>query len=756
MASMFLLFFIFTFNFQLNAAQQRTLQTYIIHVNLPEAHDFSGGSPYLESWYGSFLDGIQDLKTNTTPSRMVYMYRNVITGFAAKLYPHEVAEMEKKQGFLHAMLQEKYALHTTRSPNFLGLYQNVGAWPASNYGKGVIIGVVDSGITPGHPSFNDENVPPPPAKWKGKCELENISCNNKLIGARNFASNDTGPPVDKDGHGTHTASTAVGNFVPDANVLGQANGTASGMAPLAHLAIYKACGSKYCQSGDILAAMDAAIEDGVDILSVSLGTENVQFHQDVIAMGAFSAMKKGIFVSCSGGNSGPEKSSVSNGAPWILTVGASSIDRKMVARVLLGNEEDFEGQTLFQPGDYQPSFRNIIYAGVNGDEKFRNASLCLPGSLDHIDVEGKLVVCDIGGPINHLGKGRVVRDAGGAGMILVNEKINGYTIFADPFVLPAIDITYASGQRIKSYINSTLTGPIATILFSGTVIGDKTAPSVAYFSPRGPNLASPGILKPDIIGPGLNILAAWPEFGDKNNNQQASFSLISGTSISCAHLSGIAALIKSSHPDWSPAMIKSAIMTSANQTNLGKGPIIDQETNTTADVFAIGAGHVNPTGALDPGLVYDIDTNDYISYLCSTHTEKQVAIIVQREIRCSAPEYKGNADASLNYPSVSLELKNFIPSIYSRTVTNVGDANSVYRVKIEGVPGVTVNVRPNVLKFTEVGQRSTYVIVFFRPSFQQMEAYTEGSITWVSAKHSVRIPISVKWVPWFTKLYLSG
>ncbi|KZV19458.1 Subtilase family protein [Dorcoceras hygrometricum] len=666
MGSIFLLLFIFAFHLHRDVAQQSILQTYIIHVNLPEGHGFPGRSLELESWYGSFLEGIQDLNT-TAPSRMVYMYRNVITGFAANLYPHEVKELEKKQGFLRATLEEKYALHTTRSSNFLGLYQSFGAWPASNYGKGVIIGVVDSGITPGHPSFNGQNVPPPPAKWKGRCELNNTSCNNKLIGARNFVRDDPRPPVDNDGHGTHAASIAAGNFVLGANIFGQANGTASGMAPLSHLAIYKACGDG-CYSCDILAAIDAAIEDGVDILSVSLGTELVQFYQDTVALGAFAAMKKGILVSCSGGNSGPDTSSVTNGAPWILTAGASTIDRKMVATVLLGNKEEYEGQTLFQPKSFQSKFLPLIFPGISGDEKFQNASFCAPGALDDIDVAGKIVVCDIGGPVNHLGKARVVRDAGGSGMILVNEKINGYTIFADPFVLPGIDISYAAGERIKSYINSTLS-PVATILFKGTVIGDKTAPSVTYFSSRGPNLASPGILKPDIIGPGSNILAAWPKSVDQNSNEEASFSLISGTSISSSHLSGIAALLKSSHPDWSPAMIKSAIMTSATQTNVAGDRIVDEETNKTADVFAIGAGHVNPTRALDPGLVYDISTHDYINYLCHIHTEKQVAIIVQRSIDCSGSKYKGLPEAELNYPSVSLELRSHARHVYSRTVT---------------------------------------------------------------------------------------
>ncbi|XP_073126664.1 subtilisin-like protease isoform X2 [Henckelia pumila] len=715
MASLFLLFFLFAFHFHQNTAQQSILQTYIIHVNLPEgSHDFfPGGSPALESWYGSFLDGIQFLDTETTPSRMVYMYRNVITGFAAKLYPHEVKAMEKKEGFLHATLEEKYALHTTRSPNFSGLYQNVGAWPASNYGKGVIIGVVDSGITPGHPSFSGENVPPPPAKWKGKCELKStVSCNNKIIGARNFARDDPGEPVDNDGHGTHVASIAAGNIVPGANI--------SGMAPLAHLAIYKACRKQDCYSSDILAAMDAAIEDGVDILSLSFGmTKNVQIYEDNIALGAFSAMKKGIFVSCSGGNS----SQLFNGAPWILTVGASRINIKADARVLLGNEDEYDAQTLFQPEDYQPSFLSIIYPGMSGDkQQSRKASLCLRGSLDDIDVAGKLVVCDVG-QIDSSEKGRVVRDAGGAGMILVNEKLRGYTTFAKDQVLPAVEVNKASGQSIKSYVNSTFS-PIAILLFLDTVIGDKTAPSVAYFSPRGPNLASPGNLKPDIIGPRLNILAAWPKSVDKKNNRQASFNMLSGTSLSCPHLSGVAALIKSSHPDWSPAMIKSAIMTSATQTNLNQG------------------------------LVHDISTNDYISYLCNLFTEKQVAIIVGRSIECSASEYKGFPEAELNYPSLSVELSDSQISLHSRTVTNVGDANSVYDVKIEDIPNVGVTVEPKSLTFTKVGVKKTYHIAFARFSCGKTDhSHVEGSITWVSPKHSVRIPISVKLV---TKGYLSS
>lgn len=139
------------------------------------------------------------------------------------------------------------------------------------------------------------------------------------------------------------------------------------------------------------------------------------------------------------------------------------------------------------------------------------------------------------------------------------------------------------------------------------------APEVISFSSRGPSLVSPGILKPDIIGPGVNILAAWPVSLDNLKNEVAPFNIISGTSMSCPHLAGIAALLKSVHPDWSPAAIKSAIMTSASQHNLAHQAILD-ERHLPADIFAIGAGHVNPSSAVDPGLVYDLhlQPDDYI------------------------------------------------------------------------------------------------------------------------------------------------
>ncbi|GLT62912.1 hypothetical protein SLA2020_355140 [Shorea laevis] len=568
----------------------------------------------------------------------------------------------------------------------------------SNFGKGVIIGVLDTGILPYHPSFSDEGVPPPPAKWKGKCEFNGTNCNNKLIGARVFQRGSQqieSAAFDYIGHGTHTASTAAGNFVKDAGAFGNAKGTAAGMAPYAHLAIYQICFTYGCGESDILAAMDSAVDDGVDVLSLSIAGDTAPFHQDGLALGAFAAIQKGILVSCSAGNTGPA--------------------------------------SRFQ-------FNNIVASCLCRRNGSASSALCIPGSLKDIDVKGKVVLCERG-LVGGIDKGSAVALAGGAAMILMNTEVYGFSVFAETHVLPATHVSYAAGLKIKAYINSTPT-PTATILFKGTVIGDQSsAPTVASFSARGPSKQSPGILKPDIIGPGVNILAAWTVAMENNTYSQSTFKMISGTSMSCPHLSGIAALLKSSHPNWSPAAIKSAIMTTADSLNLEGKPIGD-ETLLPADVLATGAGHVNPSKANDPGLVYDIQPDDYIPYLCGlNYTDEMVGVIVQRTgvIKCS--EVKRIPEAQLNYPSFSITLGSSSRS-YTRTVTNVGRASSSYTPVVLAPQGIGINIEPLKITFTEVNQKATYNVTFI-PTGSVKQGFSQGYLKWVSDQYSVRSPISV-------------
>ncbi|KAI3453630.1 hypothetical protein Pfo_010293 [Paulownia fortunei] len=715
-------------------ANDFSLETYIVHVELPDSQLLSDQSQDLESWYHSFLP--TTIASSIETPRMVYSYRNVFSGFAAKLTSEEVKTMENKKGFISARPEEVLPLHTTHTPNFLGLHQNMGFWNDSNYGKGIIIGVLDTGILPDHPSFSDEGMPPPPAKWKGTCEFNFTGgCNNKLIGARHFRNGD-GTPLDFDGHGTHTASTAAGNFVRGANVFGNANGTAAGIAPLAHLAIYKVC-SAGCSESDILAAMDTAIEDGVDVLSISLGGSSKPFHDDNIALGAFSAMEKGIFVSSSAGNSGPFNFSLSNEAPWILTVGASTIDRKLVATAVLGNKQELSGESAYQPKDFPQTQLPLVYPGFNTSDF--SARYCSPRSMNNTDVKGKIVLCHVGGGTTGIRKGQAVKDAGGAAMILINIERQGFTTSADAHVLPATNVNYEDGLKILAYINSTST-PTAGIVFKGTIIGDKNSPVVASFSSRGPSRASPGILKPDIIGPGVNILAAWPTSVENNTNTRNTFNVISGTSMSCPHLSGVAALLKSAHPDWSPAAIKSAIMTTADTVNLENKQIQDERL-LPADIFATGAGHVNPARANNPGLIYDIEPRDYVPYLCGlNYTDREMNIILQRRVNCSAESRI--LEGQLNYPSFAIRFGSSNQT-FTRTVTNVGEASSRYIVEVVAPQGMDVIVQPRTLNFSELNQKLTFEVTFSSSVIAGNTTVSQGYILWKSDEHSVRSPIAV-------------
>ncbi|KAL4565766.1 hypothetical protein LXL04_029870 [Taraxacum kok-saghyz] len=727
----FLLVLTFTTIFiKTTSANANQAETYIVHLDSPNSLVFTKPEER-EIWYNSYLSG-SNTGSDEKPS-IIHAYHHVFTGFAAKLSSDQVKAMESMDGFISATRERVYKLHTTHTPNFLGLHQNLGLWKGSNYGKGIIIGVLDTGITPGHPSFDDKGVPPPPSKWKGKCEVS--GCNNKLIGARDFTKSS---PLDEEGHGTHTSSTAGGNFVDGANVYGMAKGTAVGMAPLAHIAMYKVCDDFGCSDSAILAAMDAAIQEGVDVLSLSLGGASVPFYEDGIAVGAFSAIQKGIFVSCSAGNSGPFNSTLSNEAPWILTVGASTMDRNIRSTVYLGNKDLIDGESLFQPKDFPQNFLPLVYPGLTGGQQ---AAWCAKGSLTSIDVKGKVVICDRGGGIARIDKGQTVKDAGGAAMILINQMPDGDSTEADPHVLPASHVAYSDGLSIKQYLNST-SSPVSTIIFRGTVIGVFTAPEVASFSSRGPSVASPGIVKPDIIGPGVSVLAAWPVSVENITGTNATFNMISGTSMSCPHLAGISALLKSAHPDWSPAAIKSAIMTSAGQVDLNGDPIEDQR-ELPADIFAIGSGHVNPSKANDPGLIFDIQPNDYIPYLCGLgYTSKQVGIIVQKRVTCA----KGIPEVELNYPSYAITLGVGDVKNITRTVTNVGEAYSTYSVKSYSAPGGLKLGFGVDLKFTALNQKLTYEVSFIRDDEYPGPSYAEGSITWgsVSGKYFVRTPFSVK------------
>ncbi|GLJ49958.1 hypothetical protein SUGI_1062480 [Cryptomeria japonica] len=680
--------------------------TYIVQLEHPETELTTLDDR--KKWYSSFVG--QD-------KALVYAYEHVLNGFAARLTDPELEAMRDKQGFIAAYPDTLLPLHTSYSGQFLGLQPTNGLWPATDFGKGVIIGVLDTGVWPESPSFSDAGMPPPPPKWKGVCQsgpdFNSSNCNNKLIGARVLSSDPS--PRDTEGHGTHTSSTAAGTRVGNASLFGYAPGTASGMASGAHVAMYKVCGADGCLSTDILAGMDQAVADGVDVMSLSIGGSSVPFYADPIALGAFTAVQKGIFVACSAGNGGPDNSTLSNEAPWIMTVGASTLDRNFIATVQLGDGRVFYGESLY-PGKGLSGSKSLVHVTTAG------GNLCLNGSLTSSAVAGKIVVCERGS-VARVEKADVVRAAGGAGMILVADVTSGEEIIADPHVLPATYVGYKAGAAIKAYAASGKT-PTAGIDFQGTVFGSKEAPSVASFSSRGPSTANPDILKPDVIGPGVNVLAAWPlnlgATGLPDDQRLVKFNIISGTSMSCPHVSGLAALIKAAHPDWSPAAIKSALMTTASVMDKKGQLILDSSTNATADVFGTGAGHVNPEEAVNPGLIYDITPADYIPYLCGlNYTTSQIGAIVGTRVTCPTSDPESTRPGNLNYPSFSAVFDTTVAPVSTtlrRTVTNVGAADSTYMASIQAPVGVEVSVSPSVLSFTKVMEKQSYNITFTVPN----------------------------------------
>ncbi|KAI5059115.1 hypothetical protein GOP47_0025434 [Adiantum capillus-veneris] len=748
---------------------------YIVHVS--KAH-----MPPIfteeEQWYSSTLasvKGYEPQEFNREQEGPIYSYGTVMHGFAAKLTEAQAEALKSVNGVLLVIPDDALVeLHTTRTPHFLGLNASSGLWPSSNYGADVIIGIMDSGIWPEKKSFWDTGLSPIPERWKGECEegtdFKASLCNKKLIGARSFFKgyeaamgpiNETTEyrsARDSEGHGTHTASTAAGNYVRHASLLGSAAGTAKGMASHARIAVYKVCWKGGCFNSDLLAAFEQAVIDGVDIISLSIGGGVLPFFLDPIAIGSFGAMEKGILVSTSAGNGGPSPLSITNVSPWVLTVAASTLDRDFPALIRLPNHAHYRGVSLYDGNALGRRQIPLVYAGNAGlPGSNGSANLCMAGSLDPADVKGKIVLCDRGISAR-AAKGMVVRDAGGVGMILANALANGEELIADSHVLPAALVGYGAGVAIKDYITQT-DNATANIIFTGTVVGVRPAPVMAAFSSRGPNPANPEILKPDVTAPGVNILAAWTSrVGPTelpNDDRVVDFNIMSGTSMSCPHVSGLAALLKGAHPDWSPAAIKSALMTTAFNIDNSGNYLMDGSDSNISTPFSFGAGHVNPVRALNPGLVYDLDVQDYVDFLCGlNYSTSWLSTFTKGQYKCSeGGSAMSMRPENLNYPSISFVYKQdensttYVGSI-TRTVTNVGLPNSVYTLAAIPPPGVAMKVEPPTLSFGRLDEKKTFTVTCEAGAKSLVPGDSDstfGSLLWTDDTHIVHSPIVFTW-----------
>lgn len=714
-------------------------------------------------WYAATLDSAAAAAAELPGAALVYVYDNALHGFSASLSAPQLELLKRSRGFVSCYRDARVVKDTTRSSSFLGLDRASGLWPASRLGEDVIIGVIDTGVWPESGSYRDDGMTPVPARWKGECEagagFAPSSCNRKLIGARSFnrglLANSPNLTIavnsarDTDGHGTHTSSTAGGSFVEGASFFGYAAGASRGMAPRARLAAYKVLWDEGGYASDILAGIDRAISDGVDVLSMSLGLDDVPLYHDPIAIGSFAAAERGIFVATSTGNEGPYLGLLHNGIPWAMTVGASTIDRKLSGVIELGDGTRIVGQSIFPGTPESLTELPVVFLGTCNDA----SRIAKAG-------HNRIVVCDSSASLDIVT--RRVRSANVSAGIFVSK---------DPFVelytkfdFPGVIISPQDGSTILKYLNGS-SNPKATLKFRRTVLGSSPAPVVATYSSRGPSQSCPTVLKPDVVAPGDLILASWAgnsSVGIAVGNRElySPFNVISGSSMSCPHAAGVAALLRAAHPEWSPAAIRSAMMTTASALDDAGRPIADKgDRGRPASPLAMGSGHIEPNRALDPGLVYDAGAEDYLRLLCGMgYTREQILTVTRSSYAANCSDGASAAMTDLNYPSFialfdAANATNASASAaargkrvvkqFRRVVTNVGDAVSTYRANVEPVKGFSVAVAPEILVFKEKYEKKSFTVTLEGHAGKKEGEVVHGSLTWVDeeGKHVVRSPI---------------
>ncbi|ESQ50035.1 hypothetical protein EUTSA_v10019868mg [Eutrema salsugineum] len=622
------------------------------------------------------------IQSSSAEDYLVRSYGRSFNGFAAKLTESERDKLIGMEGVVSVFPSTVYKLLTTRSYEFMGL-----------------VGVIDGGIWPESKSFSDDGIGPIPKKWKGTCAGgTNFTCNKKVIGARYYVQDSA---RDSDAHGSHAASTAAGNKVKGVRGV-----------PLGRIAAYKVCEPTGCNAEAMLAAFDDAIADGVDVITISIGGGVTKVDIDPIAIGSFHAMTKGIVTTVAVGNDGSGLGKAGNLAPWLISVAAGTTDRKFVTNVVNGDGKMIHGRSI---NDFD--LKGKKYPLAYGKTASNNCTEELARGCDsdclNTVVEGKIVVCDVPDNVTE------PKVAGAVGVILHVTDVDSPGL--GPIPVATLDDT--NYEAFRSYVLSS-PNPQGTILKSETV-KDNDAPVVASFSSRGPNTLFSDILKPDITAPGVNILAAYsPVAQTALPGQSVDYYFMTGTSMACPHVAGVAAYVKTFHPDWSVPAIKSAIMTTAWAMNASK---------TTEAEFAYGSGYVNPTVAVDPGLVYDIAKEDYLNMLCSLdYSSKGISTLAGGAFTCSEKS-KLNM-RNLNYPSMTAKVSASSSSdiTFSRTVTNVGTKGSTYKAKLS-----------ETLSFKSSGEKKSFTVTVPGKSLAGISGIVSASLVWSDGSYNVRSPIVV-------------
>jgi hypothetical protein len=695
--------------------------------------------------YASYLDSRHAAVLNAVGGgSKLYDYRYSLNGFAAKLSAKQADALKATPGVLSVEKDAISNIETSSTPTFMGLDATNGAWSklggVGAAGENVIIGIIDTGINAKHASFSDRTGTGPKGQagklayqqipgWHGKCTpgegFTASDCNQKLIGAQYFnagfgvgtiAERDFLSPRDYNGHGSHTASTAGGNNGIQATGDAASFGKISGMAPRARIAAYKVCwedsGDGGCANSDSVAAIDQAVADGVDVLNYSI-SGTLTNYLDSVEVAFLFAADAGVFVATSAGNSGPGNFTVAHPSPWLSSVAAGTHNRSGIGTVTVGGVT-YNGRSSASSAVSGPTVVSTAAALVTTAAGLEEARLCFLGSLDPAKVAGKVVFCDRG--INaRIDKSLEVKEKGGLGMIMANTNVN--SVNADLHFVPSIHVDNVTGNTIRTYLTA---NPGATAAISkGTIVFDLPAPNVAAFSSRGPSRAGIGgedIMKPDFMAPGEDILAAVAPEGNHGRSED----LLSGTSMSSPHVAGFGALLTHAHPDWSPAAMRSALATTAE--------FVTSSPTTAAAIFNTGSGQVNPTKALDPGLVYDASFTDYLTFLQG------------QRCNCLPATFPAIDASDLNQPSIAIGGLAGVQTV-TRKVTNVDDTAATYNATLTAPAGFNVVVSPTSLTLNP-GETKSYTVTFTRTdaAFGSRRA---GQLVWSDGTHSVRSPIIV-------------
>eukprot|EP00271_Cylindrocystis_brebissonii_P015536 TRINITY_DN38455_c0_g1_i1.p1 TRINITY_DN38455_c0_g1~~TRINITY_DN38455_c0_g1_i1.p1 ORF type:complete len:850 (-),score=83.20 TRINITY_DN38455_c0_g1_i1:1032-3581(-) len=739
------------------------------------------------------------------PSQIKYTYTTLLNGFAIELTAEQASALNSED--VVTAVQEQIAYHTAsvHTPSFLELpstfWQSAGG--SGSAGENVIIGVIDTGIDPTHPSFSDQSgyssISSARPTWKGSCTTapDFAGCNNKLVGAKYFVQGmlstaggvnmtvDSISPIDNRGHGSHCAAIAGGNSGVQASyggstTLGDPIGAISGMAPRARIASYKVLwyapdGSFTGYTADVVAAFEQAIVDGVDIINFSVVTNSAPNVFDAVSLASLHAAKAGVFVAAAGGNcvcslsslqpGGPCGSigTVKNVSPWLMTVANIMDDR------VWKNGLTFGGSTV--EGRLQTPGTGGMYPIINSYEAYNGsdysydgyaADYCYPGYMDPALTKGKIIACNNWQP-SYGEEAAIpdtiatVKDLGGVGVVLKTEvpwygTPNWFPLYISwPADFPMVAIEMQDSDDLVNFIHSNVQAgkvPMASIEGSRLVINTSTVATSVGSSCRGPATATgvSDILKPDIAAPGFNIWSAI-----RSSTSSEKFDTLTGTSQSTAHISGIAALLRQKNPSWSPYAIKSALLTTARSSFLrgskyvpmGYADFSQMEIYTTKPYvgdppqgqFAWGAGLVNTSGALDPGLVYDSSYMDYIGYLWT----------IDNTVDLGTP-YTGSAiqGRDLNLPSIIVSTLSSTSVSVKRNVTRVGTRGSDFWFPIVTDPsGACVSISP-LYFYLPIGASATYTATFKKTT--GASDYSFGSIKFTNGHYIVNTIIGVKTV----------